>query len=63
MMVVLIIGTYQYLEIYVIAIVVSIFLPFYGIVQLVRMCFLRINSAKFIRMLKPKKFSAADVKG
>lgn len=63
MVVVIVVGTYQYLEIYVIAIVVCIFLPFYGIVQLVRLCFLRINSAKFIRMLKPKKFRPVDVKG
>lgn len=46
-----------------IAVVICIFLPFYGLVQLVRMCFLKINSNKFIRLLKPKKFRASDVKG
>lgn len=62
-MIILVIGTYQYLEIYVIAVVICIFLPFYGLVQLIRMCFLKINSNKFIRLLKPKKFRASDVKG
>lgn len=62
-MLILVIGTYQYIEIYVISAIVCICLPFYGIVQLFRVCFLKINSNRFIRLLKPKKFRPSDVKG
>jgi hypothetical protein len=62
-MAILVIGTYQYLEIYVIAGVICMVLPIYGSIQLVRLCFLKINSNKFIRLLKPKKYRPSDVRG
>ena len=62
-MVILIIGTYQYLEIYVIIVVAIVFLPFYALVQLIKMCFNRINSHYFIKMLQPKSFKPSEIKG
>jgi hypothetical protein len=62
-MVVLIIGTYQYIEFYVITAFVLVAIPFYGLYRFVKYIFYYISLIKYRKAFKSKKFNANEVKG
>lgn len=60
---VLIVGTYQFLDFFIILVLVAVAIPIILLVQAVRFCTQRFNSYRFIQLLKPKQFVPAEVRG
>lgn len=56
-------GTYQFLDLLTILLIVAVALPAYLIVMGIRCCSRRINSTRFIKVLKPRTFEPSQVPG